>query len=55
MRFIIFVLMAVVLILLIICYSLLVMVVEAEKDAEETYRRWKESRNDRETRTDDIQ
>lgn len=47
MKFIIFVLMTIILILLIIGYSLLAMVDEAEDEVEQMYQRWKESEHER--------
>ncbi len=46
MKWIVFVLAMVICILLLICYSLLVMASEADERAEEMYRRWKESKDE---------
>ena len=42
MKWIVFVLAMVICILLLICYSLMVMASDADERAEEMYRRWKE-------------
>ena len=46
MKWIVFVLAMVICILLLICYSLLVMASDADERAEEMYRRWKESKDE---------
>jgi len=46
MRFIIWVLLAVIAILVVMCYALLVAASEADLRAEEMYRRWKESKDE---------
>ena len=46
MKWIVFVLVMVIGILLLICYSLLVAASEADERAEEMYRRWKESKDE---------
>ena len=46
MKWIVFVLAMVICILLLICYSLLVMAADADERAEEMYRRWKESKDE---------
>ena len=45
MKWIVFVLVMVICILLLICYSLLVVASEADERADEMYRRWKEQDN----------
>ena len=44
MRWIIFVMMMVICLLLVLCYALLVMAHEADERAERMYRKWKESK-----------
>ncbi len=46
MKWIVFVLAMVICILLLICYSLMVMASDADERAEEMYRRWKESKDE---------
>ena len=47
MRWIIFVLMMAICIMLVICYALVVMAHEADERAERMYRAWKEKSDDR--------
>ena len=46
MRWIIFVMMMVICLLLVLCYALLVTAYEADERADRMYRKWKESKDD---------
>ena len=53
MRIVIYILMAICLVLLLLGYSLLVIASEADEKADRMYRKWKESKDEREQKVSD--
>lgn len=53
MRWIIFVMLMVICLLLVLCYALLVTAYEADERADRMYRKWKESKDEREQKISD--